>query len=695
MRQLRRSLAALPHVRKVTDITNVRQIKGDAAGIDVGEFISPDIKADELGAKRGEALKHPYYSGLYISTGGRSLGIVVETEIIRGEVQYKIDLTRQIRALLAQEPYRGWHPAAAGAPIIDADVRDIVSRESGMFGGLVFALVAIGFLYVFRSVAGVALPLTVAALSIVCCFGLMGMMGAPVTILTPIIPSFMISVGVGTCVFLVTQIYANVHEGMSVRDAAASSIRTAGVPGAMAALTTAGAMLAFSSSDIAPVQDIGVTLGIGLLISLVLTLILVPVGFTFYRKVPRSPRREQLMHGRVHRIDRICDLVLAAPYRILAGAAVVLVAAVIGIAQLDTDYYYLGNFKESTRIRQDYDAVDSKIHASSAIEILVKGRGADAFKEPALLGALDRLQAAADGFQQFPTKTYSLVNVVKEINQAIRDGDPAAYRLPNTREEIAQGLLLFESSGSDETKNLVSPDYSLARLTVRVPTLSDKQYEPLIALLQSEAARQFAGTGAEVTITGLVPMWIKISSYLSTTQAEALLLAVGVVCFVMIIMARSVAVGIAMTCTNLFAVILVLGLMGWLGIMLDPYTILIADIAIGILDDDTMHFVKHVQYQMDRGRSFKDAVRSTYRSAGQAMFYMAAVLICSFAIYSLSSVASLTKFGLLVGLTLLFGIATEFLLTTPVLMVLHRFGLLKGKATPAGRGEAAHVGAAE
>lgn len=676
IRSLQQQLFEFEYVRKVTTILNVRHIKGDAEGIIVDDFIPEGTSVVELEAKRTEAMVHPYYSGLYITQNGRYLGIVVETEIIRGEIDYKIVLARKIREVLDQHIYRDMHPAVVGAPILDADVREIVSRESGLFGGLTFILVAIGFLWVFRSMAGVLLPLSVAILSIVVCFGLMGFAGWPVTLLTPIIPSFMISVGVGSSIFLLTAIYTLSNQ-QDKKQTLLSVMRMAGIPAMMASITTAGALLAFSVSDIAPVSQVGKVLGLGLLVALCLTMILCPIFFSSSKPLNQSEKRNRILTDRVRLLEKLCDAVLTHSRLIISITIIILILAVIGIIKLSTDYHYLGNFKESTRVRQDYERVDQFIHASSSIEVVFKSNEADAFKEPVNLKALDALQKKIDLFEALPNKTYSLANVVKEIGQALNENNPDFYRIPDQRNMIAQYLILFESSDNREIDSLVSNNYSIARLNIRVPNLPDSHYQPLIEMIQTEAERLFKGTSVQWDVTGLVPMWMKISHYLHVTQVESLLLAVGIVTLVMMIMAKSLVVGLAMALMNGLAVLVILGFMGWLGITLDPYTILIADIAIGILDDDTMHFLKHIQSGLNKGSSIYEAIRDTYRTAGQAMFYMAAVMTFGFSFYVLSSVASLTKFGLLVALTILVGLVIELLLTPLAVIGLYKIGFLK------------------
>ncbi|MGB1061471.1 MAG: MMPL family transporter, partial [Ketobacter sp.] len=160
-----------------------------------------------------------------------------------------------------------------------------------------------------------------------------------------------------------------------------------------------------------------------------------------------------------------------------------------------------------------------------------------------------------------------------------------------------------------------------------------------------------------------------IDDYLTQSQITSVSLAFAAVTIIMIGIFRSLVMGVVLGLLNLSVVILVLGLMGATGIPLDPYTVLIASIALGILDDDTMHFVKSVQEDMNAGTSMEQAIRNTYSRAGQAMFYTTAILVLSFSINIFSDIASLTKFGVLISLTLLLGLIVEFLITPTLILI--------------------------
>ena len=443
-----------------------------------------------------------------------------------------------------------------------------------------------------------------------------------------------------------------------------------GVPAVLACLTTAGALFAFSSSRVLPVQHVGLALGAGLLIALALTLILFPAFATWLGgRISQQTHHVEPAENRF--LARICRIVVPRPHAVVGGFLILVLIGIAGFVQLRTDYYYLGTFKTDTPIYRDYTDANDAIPVSNSIEVVVRTGEKNAFQSPAALRGLDQLadEARAATGGTLPFKSYALSDVVKEISQATL----GSYSIPDERSTIAQLLLLFESSGSDELTRLTTPNYDEARLTVLVPSRPYSAYQPAVDTIASRGPALFAAAGlndVEIDVTGVVPLWMRLSSFLTETQISSFIVAAVVVTLVMVLVFRSLKLGLAMAGTNLGCVLIVTGAMGWLGITLDPFTILIGAIAIGILDDDTMHFVLSALERRRQGERPEDAVRATYQGAGRAMGIQTLVLVTAFLVYTLSSVASLTLFGVITAATILLGLLAEYLVTPAVFLVL-------------------------
>ena len=671
LRNLTDRLMHLDAAERVTSLVNVRSIKQIGNDLDVDDYLSAARGEEETLARLASAHEHPYYGGLFVSRDGKHFGILLETDPNISNHD-KAVLTAELRAILQGEPYSNYAPRAIGAPVLDADVQRIVGAESSQFGLLTMALVLIGFAVAYRSWIGVVLPVAVAVPSIMMTLGGMGHFGVPAGLLTPIIPSFLISVGLGSSVYLLSKYHILRRRGVANLEAIRATIHVTGKSAVLANATTALALFAFSSSRVLPVQHVGIALGVGLLIALVLTLAFFPVlALWLGNGIARKYESEKASQSRV--LALVGQWVLERPAAAVAGFVVLVSLGILGTLQLKTDYYYLGTFKESTSIVRDYASAAMAIPVSNSIEVVIESNENDLFRQPEVLRALDALAEDAVNASDpgLPLKVYSLADVVKELSGEML----GTYSIPDDRPTIAQLLLLFESSGTDELTRLTTANYDQVRLTFMVPARPYGGYVPVIETITSEGPRLFAQAGAPdvtITVTGVVPLWLRISQFLTETQISSFVLAATMVALIMVLIVRRFALGLAMAAVNLGCVTMVLGAMGWLGIMLDPFTILIGAIAIGILDDDTIHFTVSALSRIDAGQGPRAAIADTYQGEGRAMGLQSLVLVVAFLVYTLSSVASLTLFGAITAVIIVIGLVAEYFVTSAVIFLVFR-----------------------
>jgi uncharacterized protein len=117
-------------------------------------------------------------------------------------------------------------------------------------------------------------------------------------------------------------------------------------------------------------------------------------------------------------------------------------------------------------------------------------------------------------------------------------------------------------------------------------------------------------------------------------------------------MFRSVRYGAVAIVANVFPVIVVLGAMGWWGISINVATVMVAAIALGIVDDDTIHFLHRFRHQLAHGAPIDEAATHAGAVEGGAALVTAAVNACGFAVLLLSEYKPSGWFGGLLALTL-------------------------------------------
>ena len=127
-------------------------------------------------------------------------------------------------------------------------------------------------------------------------------------------------------------------------------------------------------------------------------------------------------------------------------------------------------------------------------------------------------------------------------------------------------------------------------------------------------------------------------------------------------------VGLIAIVPNLFPIVVVFGIMGWLGIELSMVTSLIASIAIGLAVDDTIHYLVRYNREFKNNLDDKLALRETIKHVGRPIVFTTLTIGIGFAILTLSSFKPTAIFGVMMVITMLSALVGDLILL-PSLML--------------------------
>ncbi|MEO1616738.1 MAG: MMPL family transporter [Planctomycetota bacterium] len=173
-----------------------------------------------------------------------------------------------------------------------------------------------------------------------------------------------------------------------------------------------------------------------------------------------------------------------------------------------------------------------------------------------------------------------------------------------------------------------------------------------------------SGGGAmQVVYTGAVPVVYKAQRTLLGSLVESIGLAFILIAIVMVVLlnpARSplpmlaprnfgsgFMAGAVSMIPNMFPVLLIFGLMGHFGRLIDIGTMMTASVAMGVAVDDTIHFLSWFRSFLDKGYDRVKAVEMTYRRVGPAMTQTTIVGGIGLFVFALSTFTPTQRFGTL------------------------------------------------
>lgn len=610
--------ANVPHLDDITSMVNARNTRGEKDRLIVEDLLENFPKdAKELAALKARVLASPLYRNLMINEAGTLTTIVLKTnsfssagapeDALAGfeesaqaaKRQYLTDqenseVVSTVRSIAARYDAPDFRTFIAGSPVVTDDLKKSMMRDMRKFMAMALLVIAVTLYALFRRISGVLLPLVIVIVTLVSTLGLMGLTGTAIKLPTQILPSFLLAVCVGAAVHVLAIFY---HRFQATGDQEGSIVHALGHSGlavVMTSLTTAAGLASFATAEIAPIADLGIFAAAGVLLSLLFTIVLLPALLALVPLKIKAGTGDQARHARMDRIlTAIANFSTGNPRAILLVSAVVIVLSVIALSQLRFSHNPLLWLNKRMPVREATTTIDREMKGSVALEVITDTKQVNGLYDPKNLNRLNSLgvdigKIRADDL--FVGKTIGISDILKEINQALNENRRDFYAIPQDRTLVAQELLLFENSGSDDLEDVVDSQFSKTRLTVKLPWLDAVKYRGFIADVERRFRSAF-GADADITVTGIVPLFGATVHAAMDSAAKSYVIAVIVITIMMVLFIGELRLGLVSMVPNLLPIVLTMGLMPVFGMPLDMFTMLIGSIAIGLAVDDTIHFM--------------------------------------------------------------------------------------------------------
>ncbi len=708
----------VPHLAEVTSLVNARQTRGDGDTLVVGELLETwRAESGDPAELRRRVFANPLYVDQLISRSGRITTVTLEPVVysalqssdVRGRKQAvatvpgilegfdepedgagvdslellsedeKQQLVFAVERIVDRYAGPEFVIHVAGGPVLVAQMTRQMGGEA--LGIMVVATLVIALLLygLFRRVSGVALPLIVVAASLVGNLGTMVWLGIPFSVVLGMLPVFTMCVGICNSVHVLILVYRRLDVGDTRENAIAYAFAHSGLAITMTSLTTAAGMLSFVSAGLVPIQHLGITAPFGVLYAYLFSMTLLPALIGMLPIRNRVDGRD-----RATWIERLLvwtgDLATHRPLSVLGGGLAILIVSALGIANLRFAHDPISWFPEDDPIRIAVELIDREMRGSTTTEVTIDTGRENGLHEPAVLQRIEAAAAMARSIARDPIyvgQAISLVDIVKETHQALNANHPAYYAIPDTRPLVAQELLLFENSGSDDLESITDSRFSTARLSLRLPMADAVLYRSFLTDLETHLARTL-GDELRFTLTGLAVIQVRAFTALTESMARSYLIALLVITPLMILLIRNLRLSLISMVPNLAPVFVTLGVMGVLGISLDASTIMIGSMIIGLAVDDTIHFLHRFRREFEATGNTREAVRATMVTTGSALFFTSLVLGTGFATMGLmGNLTNTIHFGYLSAFGIIVAFAADALLTPALIALTARLSELR------------------
>ncbi len=685
--RISRDIGRLPLIERVQSLATanvVRQLPpqdGDDGGIEVTPLVGDRMEtAAGAAAVRRDALDDPLLRGDLVSADGRVTALVISTD------EERIDAVRgavieQIRAIVDTARPGGLTTYFNGPLEISETYNRITLANQQDLTPPVLLITIVALYAMFRSVRKVALLVFAIGVSVVWTLGLYVLLGYEMNVLTSMLTPLVVVLAVADDVHIVQHFDREMREHGDRQRAFESTISHLVTPLFGASATTALGLLSLATSDVVAVHSFGVGAATGVMVDMMVSIVLVPTVLVWMRPDTHTPPQEAWLLEPLRRLGR-WSFTHATP--VLVVTALVLVAAVTGVLRLRVDTNHVNFFAPGHPLHESADLMDRELAGIYSFNVMLDGPP-ESIARPDVMARMDQL---AEALRRQPQvrKVTSVVDYVKRTNQQLEGGADAAYALPQAPGGIAQELFVFGLSdeGRTELERVVASDYSRAHLTVKLASMSSDVVFEQIFEAERLARDAFAGSDVTPTVTGAGRIFATLDHYLVTSQVTSFGTAFVTVFAVIFLVFRSAKFGLLAIVANVVPVAAVLGLMGWIGISLNVATIMVASVALGVVDDDTIHFIGRFRRETAHGAAADVAVERAAMDEGRASLTTALVNSLSFGVLWFSEYKPTAWFGSLLAVTMAVAFLAEIFIVPAVIASFPRvYGAAARRDAPA------------
>jgi hypothetical protein len=607
-------------------------------------------------ALREEMLATPLYTRLLISPDGRTAGLFVETAL-PARADARRELARGIGEAVAPLREQGFAVHVVGPPVLNAALDEISEREALRTFPVAVALSIAALFAALRCWRATMVASACGGLAILLVLGAMGAAGRSLDMLTSALPSLVWVLGLAGMVHLLWR--HQTHRARVGCDAAlAAALRDTAMPSAVAALTTALGFLSLLSAGMQPVREFGLFAAAGMCLSLAVNLCVGPLLVRALR-VPAPARRP----ARAFRaLDAAIGLSLRRPGAVLAGTAAAVAGCLLLVPRVRVESDPLGFLPADSPIVTAYRSVSDRLTGYYSLEVVVETPGG--WLEPDAWAPLERVRERLEALPGV-ARVLSPLDFLKQLEHARGDG-AGGWALPADAARIRRLAALFEENGGAGAFHLVGADGRSVRLSTLVRVMPSDRFLEIVR--EAEAALAALPAGFSGYATGLVLQLVDAQLALVDTQVRSFGLAFATIFPCILVGLRSWRLTAVAIPPNLIPILPVFAVMALAGIPLDPATVMVASIALGIAVDDTVHSLATWRRLRGRGLGAEPAVRETYAEVGPAMVTTAVAACIGFFSVMRSAFVPIRFFGLLAGTAMAVALVTD-LLVVPALLV--------------------------
>jgi uncharacterized protein len=641
---LAQQLRGIEGVASVRSMFDVRRQGAVGAVLPVIPRTAEPLADNRRAEARARATRHPLVAGQLLSANAASSLLLVRLGEAYDHSPLLGEAVARIEEAITAASGGPLHLELTGVPALREQATRALRRDMLVFNTLGLSLAVILSATVARSLRSTIVACVPPFIGAVWAMGVLGLCGAPVNILTSVVPSLALVVGTCDSIHFIEDLRRSARRGIHPLAASGGAVQRVGTACGLTSIVTAIGFASLAVARIDAVRTFGIAAAVGALASFaavtLLTPLLASIPFLAGVRLGHSSRRA----GRLANLLAAFSVRHAWPLAAIACTATLILSLLGG--RLDADSRVVDSLPRTAPASRALLNVDEDFGGVMGIDVVVGWPAGVDWRSAEVVEALEQAAAVLEQEARVSTPV-SLANVSAPLSQR------------------ARGRL-----DAEQFTDLVSADERLAVVRARVSDLGSRTLEGIYDRIDTRLADLAeARPGWRFQLAGMSVVSARNIRQLVRDLGSSLLLEVVVIGCILAVAFRSPLAGVVSLVPNVFPLTVIATVLVLTGRGLDPASVIVFNVCLGLAVDDTVHVLSAIVRQRRDGISMGTAVRRAVVETGNAVVIGGVVLSVGFAAVMASTVPTLAGFGQLACAAVVAATVAELMFLPALLVV--------------------------
>ena len=649
----------------VKSISTMDNIVGTAEGIEVMPLMEriPETK-EEIEQLKDHLYGNEMFIGWLVSEDRTTALILAKVE--RSDEKTDDNRLRyayqEFRKIVEEERDGEDQLYIAGQPVLEATFVDFIIGNLKVMLPIVTAVIILLLYFSLGSIRGVVLPLLVVFAGVIWSMGIMSMVDVPLYDMTTMTPVILMAIGCAYGIHILNryQEEATADPDRGKKTIVLQTMLNIWPPVVMSSLTTAVGFASLSTSSLTVIRSFGIFTGLGILCALIFSLTFIPAGLMLV-KVPDAERKQKGNRPTKSVIQDYTGIALdfvgrrVYRYRIAICAffALVAILSAPGFFKLRVDESWLEMFNPDSEVYISNNLINERMNGTVSLNVVVEGDRAGAIKSPSVLRKMDGLQQVLEEMKEVGG-TISIVDYIKRMNKVMNEDREEFNIIPDTRETIAQYLLLYSLSGDpDDFDEVVDYDYRQANMTVVLKDDHTASVRTVTERINRYVQEHFSDEPVKVNLTGYAVITEVVVDLAVRGMLGSIVISILVIYVMTTSMFRSFTGGFYNIIPIAMAMLLNFGLLVMLNVPIGFNNSVAFAVAMGVGVDYAIHLVFKFRNEAAERVDLADVIAVTLKTSGKAILFNAVVVTAGFLVLTASNFTGHRVLGRLLSLSML------------------------------------------